>query len=116
MAQVKFSENIGKLTLKPMQGERRNSADTVYWLSRSARSSKKYHPLRNTEFVIHPISANSYRIMINNDRFDEAYTFEDAEIILAKAFDHECIRTGIDSASPKLNTANEDAPPTRRRY
>lgn len=115
MAKGIFAAKIGRLTLKPLTGDRRNGQDTVYWLSKSDRASKKYHPLRRTEFIIRPIAPNTFRILINNKRFEEAYTAEEAPIILDRAFDHECIRTGIISASPRFNSASEDAMPTSPR-
>ena len=115
MAQETFARNIGRLTRKALSGERRNSTDTVYRINKSARADNKYHPLRNTEFIIRPISKNAFRIMIDNVRFEEAYTAEEAPIILERAFDHECIRTGIKLASPRFNSASEDPMPTPRR-
>ena len=107
MAQYIFAEQIGRLVLKPLPPDRRNSSDTVYWISKSARASKKYNPLRNTEFIIRPIAKNTYQVLINEERFEVAYTAEDAPIILERAFDHECIKAGIASASPKFSFRDE---------
>ena len=115
MDQIEFPKNIGRLTRKHLTGDRRNSNDSVYWLNRSSRYSKKYHALRNIEFTVRPMAKNTFRVLVNNQRFDEAYSYEDASIILIRAFDRECIRAGIDSASPRFYSTLDEGLPTRRR-
>lgn len=115
MAQDIFAEKIGRLTLKRLTGDRRSSGDFVYCINQSTRASKKYNPLRNTEFIIRPIARNTFRILIDSERFEEAYTAEEAPICLERAFNHECIRAGINAASPRFSSANEEAMPAPRR-
>lgn len=115
MAQEIFADKIGRLTLKRLTGDRRGSGDFVYHINQSTRASKKYNSLRNTEFIIRPIARNTFRILINDERFEEAYTAEEAPISIERAFNHECIRAGIDAASPRFSAANEEAMPTPRR-
>lgn len=107
MAQEIFAENIGRLTLKPIPKDKRDSTDTVYWINKSARANKKFNPLRKTEFIIRPIVKNTFRILINGERFAEAYTAVEAPIVLERAFDHECIRSGIAEASPRFGSIEE---------
>lgn len=115
MDRIEFPKDIGRLTRKHLTGVRRDNNDTVYWLNRSSRYSKKYHPLRNIEFTVRPMAKNTFRVLVNNQRYDEAYCYEDASIILMRAFDHECIRAGIESASPRFYSTMGEGLPTRRR-
>ena len=105
-SKIQYPKTVGRLMQKPRPRTAGPSDSVVYTLNRRSSISRKYYSIRNKQFTVRPLAENRFMILVGRERFDEAYSSEDIGVTLIRAFDHECIKAGIISA-----TARQPGPP-----
>ena len=103
---IQYPKTVGRLMRKPRPRTAGPSDSAVYTLNRRSSTSRKFNSVRNIQFTVRPLAENRFVILVGRERFDEAHSSEDIKITLIRAFDRECIKAGIVSA-----TARQPAPP-----
>ncbi len=105
-----FPENVGRLTRKSAVMKGDEITAVVYELNRRIMSSKKYYPIRNFLFKVEILGEDGFRTLVNDQPAGEAGSLEEVQSRLINAFDRECIRAGIVSASPHTQAPPDMAP------
>ena len=103
---IQYPRTVGRLMQKPRARTAGPSDSVVYTLNRRSSTSRKFHSVRNILFTVKPLAENRFQILVGREFFGEAHSIEDISITLIRAFDRECIKAGIVSA-----TARQPGPP-----
>jgi hypothetical protein len=103
-----FPRTVGRLGRKEVRQKDGEVTAVVYWLHGEGRHMEKYFPLRDTEFTVRALGSSQFRVMVGDEQFEDAGSPENIQAALISAFDHACIRAGIETASAKFKTTGQE--------
>ena len=92
-----FPKTVGRLTRRKGEMKGDEIVGVIYTLNRSMRGHKKYGPMANTQFRVLQ-QADSYHVMVGNRPYRVVGSPTEAAVMLASAFDSECIRAGLNDS------------------
>ena len=114
---IQYPANVGRLTLTSGGGGEAKPGNAVYMLNRRSMTTRKYYPVRDARFTVKYVGEDRYQVLVGRELFDEISSIEGVRATLVRAFDRECIKTGIATATAKpAGPRDEMAVFQRRRY
>ena len=100
-----FPERIGRLVRDRIRRKGKEISEVTYRLLRSSGNTSKFSSVRDSVFTVKPLGTTQVMVSIGDEPFENTYTTADIPYLLLRAFDRECIRTGIVTASAKLKNS-----------
>lgn len=97
---------VGRLRRRKAEKKGSKFTGVVYGLNQKMRGSKKYGAIRHVSFRVTEMGT-TFMVHINERPFRQAHSMGDVSLTLINAFDQECIRAGIQAASPRTQAPPE---------
>ncbi len=111
-----FPRTVGNLSRRNVKWVDGRIDALDYGLSGEDMLIEKYLPLRDTVFTLRVLSPEQFRVLIDGEAFDDAFSPEHIPIVLSAAFDHASIQSGIVTSAKKFKNTGQEENLVRRRH